>query len=53
MTQLSYMEGDLLLGQDGEGTVDSSHPTDLGFVQQADALEAPLRFYLGKVLDKK
>ena len=40
------------LGQDGEGTVDSSHPTDLGFVQQADALEAPLRFYLGKVLDK-
>jgi len=53
MKQLSYMEGDLLLGEDGEGTVDSSHPTDLGFVRQADALEAPLRFYHGKVLDKQ
>jgi len=51
--QISYMEGDLLLNPDGEGTVDSSHPTDLGFVQQADALEAPLRFYLGKVLNQK
>lgn len=53
MKQISYMEGDLLLGQDGEGTVDSSHPTDLGFVQQADALEAPLRFYFDKVLNKQ
>jgi hypothetical protein len=53
MKQISYMEGELLLGQDGEGTVDSSHPTDLGFVQQADALEAPLRFYFDKVLNKQ
>ena len=34
-----------LLGADGEDTVDGSHPTDLGFVRQADAMEkilAPL-----------
>ena len=30
--------GELLLGDDNEGTVDSSHPTDLGFMRQADAL---------------
>lgn len=35
--QLSYLEGEHLLGDDNEGTVDSSHPTDLGFVRQADA----------------
>src|SRR5262249_38358991 len=34
-----YLKGDLLLGDDGEGTVDSSHPTDLGFVRQADAFQ--------------
>ena len=27
----------VLLGNDGEGTVDSSHPNDLGFMRQADA----------------
>jgi GDSL-like Lipase/Acylhydrolase family len=32
-----------LLGDDNEGTVDSSHPTDLGFVRQADAFENALR----------
>ncbi|MBL9126005.1 MAG: SGNH/GDSL hydrolase family protein [Verrucomicrobiales bacterium] len=34
---LHYLGGDDLLGTDGEGTVDSSHPNDLGFVRQADA----------------
>jgi hypothetical protein len=34
---LSYLEGAALLGNDGEATVDSSHPTDLGFMRQADA----------------
>ncbi len=38
-----YLEGDELLGSDGEGTVDSSHPNDLGFVRQADAFEPVLR----------
>jgi len=33
---LSYLRGDLLLGDDTEATVDGSHPTDLGFVRQAD-----------------
>jgi len=35
---LYYIAGDPLLGNDGEGTVDGSHPTDLGFMRQADAL---------------
>ncbi|MGE4178793.1 MAG: SGNH/GDSL hydrolase family protein [Limisphaerales bacterium] len=34
---LSYLPGERLLGDDGEGTVDSSHPNDLGFMRQADA----------------
>jgi hypothetical protein len=34
---LYYLEGDRLLGDDGEATVDGSHPTDLGFVRQAAA----------------
>ena len=43
LRDLLYLEGDLLLGDDGEATVDSSHPTDLGFVRQADAFEPVLR----------
>ncbi len=39
---LYYLEGEGLLGQDGEGTIDSSHPTDLGYVRQADAFEKAL-----------
>jgi lysophospholipase L1-like esterase len=40
---LAYLPGDGLLADDGEGTVDGSHPTDLGFVQHADAFEPALR----------
>ncbi len=29
---LDYLKGEHLLGDDNEGTVDSSHPTDLGFM---------------------
>lgn len=36
---LFYLAGGSLLASDGEGTVDGSHPTDLGFVQYADAFE--------------
>lgn len=43
VTGLHYVDGDGLLGDDGEGTVDGSHPTDLGFERQADALEPVLR----------
>jgi hypothetical protein len=40
---LHYLRGDTLLGADGEDTVDGSHPTDLGFVRQAEAMEKILR----------
>jgi len=33
---LHYLEGAPQLGDDGEATVDGSHPTDLGFVRMAD-----------------
>lgn len=41
-----YLPGDGLLNDDSEGTVDGSHPTDLGFVQQANAFEPVLRSLL-------
>jgi lysophospholipase L1-like esterase len=40
---LLYLEGEGQLGDDGEATVDSSHPTDLGFMRMADAFEPVLR----------
>jgi len=43
-----YLEGDRLLGLDGDGAVDSSHPNDLGFFRQADAFEPHLRELLGQ-----
>jgi hypothetical protein len=45
---LHYLEGEKLLGADGEDTVDSSHPTDLGFMRQAKAFEKVLRPLLTK-----
>src|SRR5580704_2340886 len=41
--QLYYLKGDDLLGDDGEGSVDGSHPTDLGFTRQAAEFERVLR----------
>jgi lysophospholipase L1-like esterase len=41
--RLFYVEGEGLLGTDGEATVDASHPTDLGMLRMADALEPVLR----------
>lgn len=43
VTELYYITGDGLLGSDGDATVDSSHPTDLGFERQANRLEPLLR----------
>ncbi len=40
---LFYIGGDDLLGADGEGATDGSHPNDLGFVRQADVMEPILR----------
>lgn len=45
---LSYLAGDKLLADDGEDTVDGSHPTDLGFVHQADAMQPAIEAALGK-----
>jgi hypothetical protein len=43
---LHYQKGDDLIGADGEGTVDGSHPNDLGMMRYADALEPTLRALL-------
>jgi lysophospholipase L1-like esterase len=40
--ELRYLEGDLLLGEDGEGATDGSHPNDLGMMRYADAYEKAL-----------
>ncbi|MBT5304975.1 MAG: hypothetical protein HOL31_07835 [Candidatus Scalindua sp.] len=40
---IHYLEGDQLLGQDGEGTVDGSHPNDLGFFRMANILEEKVK----------
>ncbi len=40
---LYYLEGDGLLGQDGDATVDGSHPSDLGMIRYAEAYEKILR----------
>jgi lysophospholipase L1-like esterase len=47
-TGLYYVDGDLLLGDDGEATVDGSHPTDLGMQRYAEALAPVLRRALGR-----
>lgn len=44
---LHYLPGDKLIGDDGEATVDGSHPTDLGMVRYADEYEKSLRKILG------
>lgn len=41
--KLHYIPGDKLLGTDGDGTVDSSHPNDLGFRRQADVFARVLK----------
>ncbi|MFO0906550.1 MAG: SGNH/GDSL hydrolase family protein [Pirellulales bacterium] len=43
VVNLHYLPGAIQLGDDSEGTVDSSHPTDLGFVRMADAFEPLLK----------
>ena len=43
VTNIHYRKGDDLIGDDGEATVDSSHPSDLGMMRYADALEPTLQ----------
>jgi hypothetical protein len=39
---LFYIPGDDLFGKDGEGSVDGSHPSDLGFMRQSEIFEKVL-----------
>ena len=41
--KLFYVSAARLFGNDGEATVDGTHPTDLGFLRMADAIEPSLR----------
>ena len=41
--KLLYVSAAGLIGADTEGTVDGTHPTDLGFLRMADAIEPALR----------
>ena len=43
---LGYLHGEKLLGADGDDTVDGSHPTDLGFLRQAEAMQPALQHLL-------
>lgn len=45
---LYYVEGEHLLGDDGDGSTDGSHPSDLGMMRMADALDPVLRPLLRK-----
>lgn len=45
---LHYLHGTNQLGDDYEATVDGSHPTDLGFMRQADFFEPVIRSILEK-----
>ena len=49
---LYYLPGSVQLGEDGEDTVDGSHPTDLGFMRMADAFEPILREALKQQTEK-
>jgi lysophospholipase L1-like esterase len=40
---LFYVRGNKLVGADGLATVDGIHPTDLGFMRMADAMEPVLK----------
>jgi hypothetical protein len=41
--RLFYVPADHLLGTDGEGTVDGTHPTDLGFLRMAETIAPAIR----------
>ena len=44
---LFYLEGSPQLGDDGEGTVDGSHPTDLGFLRMAEFFAPAIKSAMG------
>lgn len=48
VTNLAYIEGDTLYGDDTEGATDASHASDLGFMRQAEAFRPVLEKMLGE-----
>ena len=48
---LHYQSGEDFMGEDGEGTVDGSHPTDVGFLRTARCMLPLLREVLGAGAD--
>lgn len=46
--KIYYLPAENILGDDGDATVDASHPTDLGHFRQANAFETILREALGQ-----
>lgn len=46
VADLHYIPGEALLGTDGEGTTDGSHPSDLGFLRQAEVFSPFLAPFL-------
>ena len=47
IADLHYLEGEKLLGQDRDDTVDGSHPSDLGFMRMAEVFEP----VIGRILE--
>lgn len=41
--RIFFVPGESLLGEDGEATVDGTHPTDLGFLRMAEAISPSLK----------
>ncbi|WP_068134963.1 SGNH/GDSL hydrolase family protein [Roseimaritima ulvae] len=48
VSNLHYIPGDYLYGDDSEGATDGSHASDLGFMRQAELFEPVLRKAMGK-----
>ncbi|MCF7853935.1 MAG: SGNH/GDSL hydrolase family protein [Candidatus Pacebacteria bacterium] len=48
MRGLTTIDGEMLFGTDDEGTVDGSHPTDLGAYRMIDVIEPVVRTILGR-----
>ena len=47
VANLFYLEGEPQLGDDREGTVDGSHPNDLGFQRMADVFTPAVQAAIG------
>lgn len=48
VTDLHYIPGDALYGEDGDGATDGSHASDLGFMRQADVFTPVMKSALNR-----